>query len=291
MKVSILLPVFNEEKYLHQAIESILNQSYTNWELIIIDNCSTDETLSISNRYKDKDSRINVFSIPEKGMVKAYNYGFTKCSGDIICYLSGDDILPRSSLEIRALPIINNPSKSIFTTCLLKTFSKEKKFNGNTYPKNFNKPNYSAGSLMFKKEIADKIFPIPIELPNEDVWTSLHLKAFCENIHIPKVLHNYRIHSNNTYGYNMKFQEKKTKFIRRMSAYNIFLKKYIKIDFDNREYFEQYNDFVVYLKKSKFPFFLLLTKNKLSFSEKLKFLMYSSKGLFWLRYKFPAIVN
>jgi glycosyltransferase involved in cell wall biosynthesis len=285
MKVSILLPVYNEERHLKDAISSVLSQSYENWELIIVDNCSTDNTLNISNKFSSENKKIKTYSIPEKGMVIAYNYAYSQSTGDLICFLSGDDILPLDSLEKRVNPFLQYPNQDIFTTILLKTFSENKKFDGIVYPKNINNPNYSAGSLMFKKNIATKIFPMPLELPNEDVWTSLHLKTYCKNIHIPEVLHLYRIHSNNTYGYDMRFEEKRNKFLKRMNAYDIFLKKYESLETPIKDYLMDYNKAVNLLKNSKSILPILLGRNKLSATERLKFAMYSNKILFWFRYK------
>lgn len=64
--VSIIMPVYNSEKFVSEAIESVLNQSYKNWELLIVNDGSTDQSPKIINDYAEKDSRIRVFPYLEK---------------------------------------------------------------------------------------------------------------------------------------------------------------------------------------------------------------------------------
>jgi len=156
--VSILLAVFNGEKFITEAINSVLNQSYINWELIIVDNGSTDNTVQVVKDLIKNDERILLYTLEEKGKCKAYNYAFQKSKGDFICFLAADDTLPENSIESRRIPILN---KSGYSTCLLKTFSDNPKFDALIFPKNILKPNLSGGSIFFTRDLADKIFPIP----------------------------------------------------------------------------------------------------------------------------------
>ena len=64
--VSMIIPVFNAEKYVQNAIECVINQTYSNWELILVDNCSEDSTVDICKSWKKKDSRIKVISQSRK---------------------------------------------------------------------------------------------------------------------------------------------------------------------------------------------------------------------------------
>ena len=92
-KVSIVMPCYNAEKYISEAIESILLQTYTNWELIIVDDGSIDESKNIINKFKQKDARIKVFTHTEnKGVSAARNLGIRNCSGQYIAFLYADDI-------------------------------------------------------------------------------------------------------------------------------------------------------------------------------------------------------
>ncbi len=102
-KVSIVMPCYNAEKYISEAIESILLQTYTNWELIIVDDGSIDESKNIINKFKQKDARIKVFTHTEnKGVSAARNLGIRNCSGQYIAFLDADDIARAKRLEIEA---------------------------------------------------------------------------------------------------------------------------------------------------------------------------------------------
>jgi len=92
MKLSIIIPVLNVEKYISKAIESIQNQSFKNWELIVVDDGCTDKTEEIVQRFMEKDGRIKF--IPTKknvGISAAINKGIKIAKGDIIGYLGADD--------------------------------------------------------------------------------------------------------------------------------------------------------------------------------------------------------
>lgn len=282
-KVSILLAVYNCGKYIEEAIQSVISQQYNNWELIIVNNGSNDNTLDIVNKYIELDRRILCFSIEEKGKCKAYNKAFELSSGDYICFFAGDDILTKDSLLKRVELLVNGEGD--YSTCLLQTFSEINKHNGVIFPKQISKPNYSGGSIFFTREQANKIFPIPISLPNEDTWTSLHLRAFGKNKHIAEVLYRYRIHNSNSFGYDLDFTTKREKFLQRMQAFILFKNKW---NYTSNEKFDNYvNSFIEGLelcKKNKK--FRILTVKGLPLKDKLILYFYSSPIIYMLRHKF-----
>ncbi len=89
--VSIITPVFNAEKYLSKCIESVLGQIVSNWELLLIDDGSTDNSLAICNRFSSVDTRIKVFTQSNQGPSCARNLGISQASGKWICFLDADD--------------------------------------------------------------------------------------------------------------------------------------------------------------------------------------------------------
>jgi glycosyltransferase involved in cell wall biosynthesis len=101
LMVSILLAVYNGDKFIKEAILSVFNQTYSNWELIIIDNGSTDETVSIIENLIQNENRAILHKLPQKGKCLAYNFGFEQSNGDYICFLAADDILTPNSIELR----------------------------------------------------------------------------------------------------------------------------------------------------------------------------------------------
>ena len=98
-KVSIIIPTYNREKYLGIAVDSVLRQTYTDWELIISDDGSTDETLDLAQNFALHDSRIKVLTAEHKGAVHALINGFDAATGEYIGQLDSDDLLEPQAIE------------------------------------------------------------------------------------------------------------------------------------------------------------------------------------------------
>ena len=92
MKISIVMPTYNSERYIKQSIDSIINQEYQNWELLIFDNCSDDNTADIIGNYLNFDHRIKLCVEKDAGVAEALNKGFKKTTGEILCWLNSDDL-------------------------------------------------------------------------------------------------------------------------------------------------------------------------------------------------------
>ena len=97
--ISLILPVYNVEKYLERCLNSILSQTYSNFELIIIDDGSTDNCPQIINKYEKNDSRIKVFRQENKGLSAARNEGLKKANGEYIGFIDSDDYISKYYLE------------------------------------------------------------------------------------------------------------------------------------------------------------------------------------------------
>ena len=99
--ISIVLPVFNAEKYLAESIESILNQTYTNFELIIIDDGSTDNSFDIVTNFANEDSRIISITRENRGLVKTLNEGILIAKGEWIARMDSDDVCMPDRLQVQ----------------------------------------------------------------------------------------------------------------------------------------------------------------------------------------------
>ncbi|MBZ0312898.1 glycosyltransferase [Clostridium butyricum] len=100
VEVSIVMPVFNGEKYLNQSIESVINQTFKNWELIIVNDCSTDNTLMIANKYASLDMRIKIISNEEnKRLPYSLNVGFKNAKGKYFTWTSDDNIYGEEAIS------------------------------------------------------------------------------------------------------------------------------------------------------------------------------------------------
>jgi glycosyltransferase involved in cell wall biosynthesis len=224
-KISVLLAVHNGELFISDAIRSVIGQSYNNWELIVVSNGSSDRTLKVCKDVAANQNRVSVFSLPAKNKNAAYNFAFARATGDYLCFFAADDRLPANSLKSRIGALAGAPPNA-FSTCCLRTFSENPKYDGIVFPRNRTRPNFSGGSLLFPRSLGERIFPLPEEQPNEDTWTSLHLRAYGENRHVSMPLYEYRIHGGNSYGYGMPFSQKRSQYLRRMHAYRLFYEKY-----------------------------------------------------------------
>lgn len=98
-KVSIIIPVHNVECELPLCLESVLNQSYTNIEVIVVNDGSTDRSTEIISQYADKDSRVVVVNQDNQGPSAARNHGIEKATGDFIAFVDSDDWVERSFIE------------------------------------------------------------------------------------------------------------------------------------------------------------------------------------------------
>lgn len=109
---SIIMPVYNGEEYLAECIDSVLAQEYRNFELIAVNDGSTDKSLDILNLYKEKDSRIIIYSIENSGVSNARNIGLHNAKGEYVVFLDCDDIIASDALA-KFATILNNHSAKI----------------------------------------------------------------------------------------------------------------------------------------------------------------------------------
>lgn len=98
--ISVIVPIYNVTKYLKQCLDSIIQQTYTNLEIILVDDGSTDQSGSICDSYKEKDSRITVIHKKNGGLSDARNAGLNICKGDYISFVDSDDYLSPYFYEI-----------------------------------------------------------------------------------------------------------------------------------------------------------------------------------------------
>ena len=98
-KVSIIVPVYNVEKYLQRCIESILTQTETDFELLLIDDGSKDKSGLICDEYAQKDKRVNVIHKENGGVSSARNLGIEKANGEWMCFIDADDYVRQDFLS------------------------------------------------------------------------------------------------------------------------------------------------------------------------------------------------
>lgn len=201
------MPAKNTAKYIEEAVKSILESGYNDFELIVIDDNSQDNTYELVKKISDSDRRIKIYKNPSTGIVAGLNYGYGFSTGEIIKCIDSDDIL---SPEFFAYLKYHSEYNSICHDADIIDAGGKKLsiyhidpfiLNGSFEDcfKNLKTPPKWTWS--YSRNIAEKIFPMPHLLPVDDVWFSLIIKRFSNKIlHISKELYSYRQHNNQIFG-------------------------------------------------------------------------------------------
>ena len=171
--ISIIVPVYNVEMYLSACLDSIINQSYRNLEIIVINDGSTDMSLQIAESYSAKDDRVKVYSYENAGLSEARNRGISVATGEYITYVDSDDQLYPEALKI-----------------LYKTILKEKAdivqgetIRGRVYEKIEPKVNYKVLRFNAQEAISDVLYQ-KILLPS--AWGKLYRRELFNDLQFEK---------------------------------------------------------------------------------------------------------
>ena len=212
MKVSIIVPVYNTEAYLSKCIDSILNQTYSNIELILINDGSTDNSESIIKKYSSANSNIKYITQKNSGQSKARNKGLEVATGDYIVFADSDDFLESNMIEELIKPFSEDNDIEITICNYYIYYSKNNKIKNVLFQNNI--PDLKRAYLIeapgpcfkiFKKNLL-KDFAFPEDIIYEDLACIPYLIAKAKKIYyVPKYLYYYRQHSNsivNSYGYS-----------------------------------------------------------------------------------------
>lgn len=150
------MSVYNEEKYIKDTIDSILNQTYQDFEFIIIDDGSTDSTTDIINTYED--DRIKLYKMPfNMGVGAALNFGLSKCSGKYIAKADGDDIYDVYRLQKQKDFLDNNPGIAVVGS-LVEYFPADETIEQSERYKNFKRAEKQVNSIITNEEIREKLY-------------------------------------------------------------------------------------------------------------------------------------
>ncbi len=116
MLVSVIIPCYNQGTFLSETLESVYKQTYTDWECIMVDDGSTDNTRIIAEQWAEKDVRFKYFYKTNNGVSSARNYGIEKAKGKYLQFLDSDDLLHKSKLEVSINEIKNDENVNIVIT-------------------------------------------------------------------------------------------------------------------------------------------------------------------------------
>lgn len=232
--VSIIMPVFNGSLYLEDVIKSILNQTYRNLELLILDDCSVDQSIKIIEQFDD--DRIKLFkNRTNQGYVKGLNFLISKCKGKLVARNDQDDISLPLRIEKQVKTFLSLPSLAVLGG-QIKTFGLNSK--RISYPTSkedikafmlFNTALHHP-TIMFNKskvQFNDRSLYNEKLAPSEDyfLWTELSEELHVENL--PDIILKYRVHTEN-YSTIKKQDQKNNNLIIREK----YFKKYLNIKID-----------------------------------------------------------
>ena len=178
--ISIAMCTYNGERFVKEQIDSIIAQSYTKFELIVVDDGSKDNTINIIKDYQSKDDRIKLFQNNENiGFLKNFEKAISLCRGDFIALSDQDDVWKKNKLEI-FLKNINDNMLIYSDAILIDEYSKEIgsqliRPNHNLVQGKCNKAFIfyncvSGNTLMFRRELVCNIVPIPKNIIFHDIW-------------------------------------------------------------------------------------------------------------------------
>lgn len=114
--VSIVMPSYNSAKFIEKSIDSVLNQTYKNWELLVIDDCSPDNSLELVKKYTQIDSRIRLITNEKNmGVAESRNRGLAEAKFSYVAFLDSDDVWDQNKLQIQVDFMIENKAAISFT--------------------------------------------------------------------------------------------------------------------------------------------------------------------------------
>ena len=196
--VSIVLPVYNGEQYIDKAVESIIGQNYKNWELILVNDCSTDRTLEILERYSGKDGRIRIINNAHNMKLPAsLNIGFENAKGSYLTWTSDDNIYKKNALETMCKVLDSNPDIGMVYADFVGVDgegNKTKRYCMHE-PDDIFLINCVGACFLYRAEVKDKIGnynPDKFLVEDYDYWLRIYsrfrMKHICESLYM------YRFH-------------------------------------------------------------------------------------------------
>lgn len=245
MLISVIIPVYNVEDYLHYAIESLEKQTYKNFEIILVNDGSTDDSGKLCDEYSEKYSNVRVFHKENGGLSDARNYGVKKANGEFITFLDPDDYLENYSLEllseiqkrygcdlvstrVKSTEAHNNYSEHVLVE---KDFENTISMNNNVFLEEafYDKvATVSACGKLYRKSILEISFPKGRIY--EDLYIiSEHVSKANKIVHTPIQIYNYYKRQGSIV--NSKFTPKQYDFFDAI----IYNKKVIKGKYNNEE--------------------------------------------------------
>ncbi len=220
--VSVIIPVFNVSKYLRRCLDSVVNQTYRNLEIILVDDGSTDGSESIVDEYAGNDARIVVIHQENQGQAAARNTAFSISRGIFIAYVDSDDYVSRNYIELLMKIAVENDADIV--QCKMRKFAKESQTehescitvaDAKAYTASFALEEFCYQRIFYaapwckviRREILNGIL-FPEDMGYEDMAVIFRLLGRAKKIMLlPEVMYYYRQHAQSTM--HKRFSDKK----------------------------------------------------------------------------------
>lgn len=172
-KVSVVIPVYNVEKYLGQCLDSVINQTYRNLEIICVNDCSPDNSVQILKEYAQKDERIKIVTHEKNGGLSvSRNSGLDAATGDYVYFIDSDDWIDLDYIEKMVEAIKRENVDIVLNVNIICEYIDKQKM----YPCFISENYFSDGGLMFRNEAINNAPPM--------IWSHLYKKNFFEKYHL-----------------------------------------------------------------------------------------------------------
>ena len=205
VKIDIILPNFNSSDYIRETIKSIIDQTFKNWKLIIVDDCSDKKTRTILKKFS-KNKRIKIYWLKKnKGAGYCRNYALKKSKSPYLAFIDSDDIWKKDKLETQLRFMENN--NYLFTYTNYETFGKKIKFISPAKEYDFNKfvndTSICTSTMIIKRNILKNTEFINSEIC-EDYFFKCKILKICNAYCLDDFLTKYRIRNNSLQNSSLK---------------------------------------------------------------------------------------
>lgn len=288
-KVSVILPVYNGEEYLAESIQSVLDQTYEDFELIIVNDGSTDKTLEIAKTFERKDKRIKIINQENRKIPLSLNHGFNEASGEFFTWTSSDNIMEINFLETMVRELEDDPECAMVYANMkiinengnllhghfwyeYPSMSANVMLPDNTQELNILPNNTIGAAFMYKKVAALGVLgysKIRYGIEDYDYWMKINSLFKIKHINFQTPIYSYRMHKNSltSRDFELKITENRYKLMVFDDARrDFYLSKLVwvvddEIDTDNLESPDiKFQNFIDLVKKNH----VLLTKSELN---------------------------
>lgn len=196
-KVSIIMPVYNGEKYLEEAIRSILLQTFQDWELLLVNDCSTDSSLKIMEKYATKNDKIQIITNPENYQLpRSLNIGFRHAQGTYLTWTSDDNLYQPDAVEVMVRELENHPDCGL-VYCDVDYLFEDGSVLEHRFPdaSRLYLENVIGACFLYRREILETVGeydPDMILVEDYDYWLRISQKYSL--VHISRCEYLYRFH-------------------------------------------------------------------------------------------------